>query len=458
MKKILVILLSIFVLGQSSAALAASPPREKLNLKAHPSYQIDAKYDSKENMLKGHLKVKFKNRYKKNLKEVRFNVWSNAKEYQDQGGSVTITNMKSNHEPVNFKLENSVLQVFTRPQALNKVVEIEFSFNITVPENNDRYGRTDKIVKLGNALPVLAVYDSEGWNTDPFYEYGDSFFAEASEYNVSFLTEKSMKVVSSGSETNYYYKNEYTLHTFKAKQARDFSLVLSKDFLKQTLPLKNHVINVYYLPEQQSQLNLIKQTTRDSFELFEKTFGKYPWKEFDVALTDGWFGGMEFSQFVMVSLYDGLSEEDLKFNVAHEIAHQWFYAIVGSNQHDEPWLDEALASYAALLYKNDTNNLTAGPVEDPYYKLTSTVTDFMNKGDEGINNYYYMTYIYGTTALYDLRLLVGDKPFYQTLKQYIRENQYKIATTQEFIKLFERKNKLDLSEYMNEHRITPESN
>jgi aminopeptidase N len=34
----------------------------------------------------------------------------------------------------------------------------------------------------------------------------------------------------------------------------------------------------------------------------------------------------------------------------HELSHQWFYGFIGSNHALEPWLDEALATYAELLY------------------------------------------------------------------------------------------------------------
>jgi aminopeptidase N len=37
----------------------------------------------------------------------------------------------------------------------------------------------------------------------------------------------------------------------------------------------------------------------------------------------------------------------------HEIAHQWFFNLVGNDQVNEPWLDEAVAQYAVGLYYED---------------------------------------------------------------------------------------------------------
>ena len=39
--------------------------------------------------------------------------------------------------------------------------------------------------------------------------------------------------------------------------------------------------------------------------------------------------------------------------IAHEVAHQWFYNIIGNDQIDEPWLDEGMAQYATWLYYAD---------------------------------------------------------------------------------------------------------
>jgi len=35
---------------------------------------------------------------------------------------------------------------------------------------------------------------------------------------------------------------------------------------------------------------------------------------------------------------------------SHELMHMWFYGTIGNNHALEPWLDEAFATYAELLY------------------------------------------------------------------------------------------------------------
>ena len=79
-----------------------------------------------------------------------------------------------------------------------------------------------------------------------------------------------------------------------------------------------------------------------SVSTFSASFGPYPYPELDVVLgafPD--FGGMEYPTIVF-------SEVD-KWTVAHEVAHQWWYGLVGNDQYSEPWLDESLATWSEEL-------------------------------------------------------------------------------------------------------------
>ena len=66
----------------------------------------------------------------------------------------------------------------------------------------------------------------------------------------------------------------------------------------------------------------------------------YPWPAFTLALTPGMKGGIEYPGHVM----QGPSTNAR--TTPHEVAHQWFYALVGNNQGRDPWLDEGLATWA----------------------------------------------------------------------------------------------------------------
>ena len=70
-------------------------------------------------------------------------------------------------------------------------------------------------------------------------------------------------------------------------------------------------------------------------------------------------GGMEFPNLVLIS--DSLgSYETYTTVIIHEIAHQWWYGIVGNDQYNYGWLDEGLAEFSTALFydKNPSYNVT----------------------------------------------------------------------------------------------------
>ncbi|HMO11253.1 MAG TPA: ABC transporter transmembrane domain-containing protein, partial [Actinotalea sp.] len=50
---------------------------------------------------------------------------------------------------------------------------------------------------------------------------------------------------------------------------------------------------------------------------------------------------------------EGRREAMLEVVVAHEVGHQWWHGVVGSDSREHPFQDEALAQYAAMLYVED---------------------------------------------------------------------------------------------------------
>src|SRR5690606_13239018 len=91
-----------------------------------------------------------------------------------------------------------------------------------------------------------------------------------------------------------------------------------------------------------------------SMAKFADLFGPYPHSR--IAVVEGDFpDGMEFSGMVFVSRdwftrWPGTGASYLTIITVHEIAHQWWYAGVGSDQALAPWLDESLATYSEYIF------------------------------------------------------------------------------------------------------------
>ena len=88
---------------------------------------------------------------------------------------------------------------------------------------------------------------------------------------------------------------------------------------------------------------------KDSLLFFNSKFGEYPYRQISVVKTPFLYGGMEYPNLVMIA--DNIVEKkDMARVIVHELAHQWWYGVVGNDQIREAWLDESITEYSAFLF------------------------------------------------------------------------------------------------------------
>ncbi|RLE84735.1 MAG: hypothetical protein DRJ41_02595, partial [Thermoprotei archaeon] len=159
-----------------------------------------------------------------------------------------------------------------------------------------------------------------------------------------------------------------------------------------------------------------------------KLFGRYVYSELKICEVEGWFLGMEYPTIIMMTSKAYLSNTSiLEMVIAHEVAHQWWYAMIGNDQASEPFLDESLASYSQALYlehtygydrfisevrRMQTTYFAHLRTRDSDYALSSSVWDF-NSTNEYLLTFYYK----GPLLLHYLRWSLGDEKFFLILKE-----------------------------------------
>jgi aminopeptidase N len=194
------------------------------------------------------------------------------------------------------------------------------------------------------------------------------------------------------------------------------------------------------------------ETAVEAFSFFEKKFGEYPYKKYTLAQTGFCVGGMEYPALTMLS--DTLSVEEMARAVVHETAHQWWYAVVGSDQIENAWQDEGLAEYSALTffetyekYGYTRESIVQECLHEyrSYYDVYGSVlgrTDTAMKRHlkNFISDYEYRCIAYDKSVImFDtLRKSIGDDKFFDGLKGYYKENKFKNATPDSLIGAFER--------------------
>ncbi len=138
------------------------------------------------------------------------------------------------------------------------------------------------------------------------------------------------------------------------------------------------------------------------------------------------------------------SYANYQYLLTHELAHQWWYGLVGSHTVEEPWLDESLATYATAIFRESEDTYGSGEdlvnswrsrygdrraTEPP---LNSSALDF-----SGWGSYRETVYIHGALFLHELRQEVGDAAFFALLERHLAAHRYDVATTESFLELAE---------------------
>ena len=190
---------------------------------------------------------------------------------------------------------------------------------------------------------------------------------------------------------------------------------------------------------------------------FNDYFGQYPYDEYCVVASDFYIGGMEYPNLVIIGVDFYSPGEFLEYVVVHETAHQWWYGLVGNNQIEEAWLDEALAEYSTLLYyeyfygRKTGQKVYEEAIFNPYklYEVSNTpgpilrpLSDFTDWKDYSAAVYYK-----GAIMLKELEGRMGKGNFRKHCATILK-SLYKNATTADFIKALNHVTGVDWTDYI----------
>ena len=205
--------------------------------------------------------------------------------------------------------------------------------------------------------------------------FGDLGPAGLLDADVTVRLPEGVRLVATGTQTSGASPAEVRV---RARAVRGFALLLSRRWRRRceslhTLGRRRHgtaavrqpvrvCVWTVRIPEARAALML--QTALSALQLFEQRFGTYPYPELDVVeqRLSGGAGGVEHSGLVTVAPFPmpagpgappmiaALADAMARFVTVHEVAHQWWFGLVGSDARQQPVLDEALAQWSSLLY------------------------------------------------------------------------------------------------------------
>jgi hypothetical protein len=347
-------------------------------------------------------------------------------------------------------------------------IEVIHYYEIYVPytvEYPSVFGQTGRQLNLAYWYPTIPPYDeTEGWlvyeiafnNSRTVGEY-QTF--ESADFNVRIqFTDRAenMEVAAGALPTENDGGLEYYLPL-----ARTFTLVISDVYTITERQVGDTLIRSYTFPEDDHVADPVLDLAEESLNLYNDIYSPYERDVLSIVESDldinMEYDGIVWIQSSFYWFYNNTPRTDLTIIIPHEIAHQWFFGLVGNNQAMKPWLDEAFATYSEALFYEEYY-----PDHLEWYWNTR-VYDHLPYGyidqtiylEGGVPEYFDLVYRLGAWFLQDLRETIGDEAFFAFLKDYLQQNRYSIATESDFIRILRQHTDVDLTPVLEEYFTQP---
>ncbi|MFP4435687.1 MAG: M1 family metallopeptidase [Chloroflexaceae bacterium] len=410
-----------------------------------PRYSMHLDIAPGARQLTGSLQISFPNTTGQLLNDVALRLYPNfPRDLWGKGGAVRmdITRAAVDGLPVTVSYaaqETALLLPLAQPLAPGATTILEVGFTATFQPGSDG------TFPLPSYYPLLAVHDGDGWRLD-VTTFPDRVFSTSALYTVQVTVPAGYSVVASGSTVATYPAADGAItYDIRTGPVRQFALTVG-DFVLVQDAAGEVAVNVYTARGSSLDAAWVARISAAALATFERRFGPYPYRELDVHLLPGAFdGGDEYPGLIFV-YSDAQVDAGTRYVTAHEVAHQWWFALVGNDIFRQPWLDEAFAQYSGIIYAEDVEGAAVaqadwerevmlryrGAQADGDLPVGLAITDFPN-----FNVYYRTVYGKGAVFLATLRQELGDELFFAGLQTYYERYRYDVATTADVQQVFE---------------------
>lgn len=330
---------------------------------------------------------------------------------------------------------------------------------------------SDGVASLANFFAVLARRRHGAWEKAEASTMGDLGADGTSHVRLQVQVPHDVTVVSSGVTTRDATTSgdagpRREVHVVAAL-VRDFALIASRRLRTASRKVGPVEVRSHYLAADEKSGKRVLNAAAESLAVYERRFGRYPYVDLDVveAPLVGGAGGVEFSGLVTVAsmlyrpmLSDGplgmlsqllgggaggaqtseLTDAMLEFVTAHEVAHQYWPGLVGSDSRTHPWADESLAQYSAVLYFEERHGAKRAKLESDRqvlanYHMMRLLGMPDGKVDRPVSAFSseiaYAGLVYGKGPFFfrELRKTVGDEAFFAALRAHVGEHRFRSA-------------------------------
>lgn len=439
-------------------------------------YDITLEIDFAGGKFRGTQTIDYLNTTGSQLEEVFFRLYPNAPAIYGNG-FLNVDAAEVGGKPVGTRtfVDNTVLWIpLASPLEQGERISLKMDFNgQTATWEEDSltsagygiYAASSRAMVLASFYPILAVYDDEGWNIDPIAEIGDAVFSEVASYTVSVTSDPGLSILTSGRGTDQWDEGSRRTYRFSGRGIRDFVIVVGDGHLERSEMVDGVLLRTNFLPQHSRAGEIAMVRAKMAIDLYQRRFGPFVLHELDlveVPLVRA--AGVEYPGLLLIAEDYCERPADTFFDiiVAHEVAHQWWYAVVGSDVIEEPWLDEALATYCSALFIEEVYGTvvaqaTMGEWQTSYQSararypglsVASSLHDFPDSAS-------YSSFVYsgGAVFLDEVRRRIGDAVFFDALADYYRDLAFQIGRGSDLLAHFVEACACDLSEILVEHSV-----
>ncbi len=493
------------------------------------NYEIHVSLNDVKHELSANEKIEYKNNSNSALTEIYFHLWPNgykndetafAKELYNDGdfrfinaeakdrGFIDSLDFYINDAKAEWQLDSVNIDIckikLNEPLKPGEKITITTSFHVKIPSANlSRFGHLGQAYFVSQWYPKPAVYDQYGWHAFPYLDQGE-YYSEfgtfdvyitlpenyvvgatgelKDEHELQWLDEKAKEtesVTAFSEDMNFprSSKQAKTLH-YHQDRIHDFAWFADKRYhvLKGNveLPQSHREVTtwVMFTNNQAEWWRKAIEYVNDATLYYSKWVGDYPYKS--VTAVDGTIAagiGMEYPMITLIG--QAASEFELETTIAHEVGHNWFYGMLGSNEREHPWMDEGInmffeTRYAYTKYANQPDKLRnqlpqlgrvgkvlgINKITHKHLQTLDYLTGARRNTDQApdspsqdfsLSNYHGDVY-YKTSVCFDyLKSYLGDSLFDHCMHEYFKEWKFRHPYPEDIKKVFEEtsKQKLD---------------